>query len=158
MRTKGGTYLDIYYSRDVENLSKQWCRERSLHTKGLEMSVYLRNGIITLIINAVIFLIGWGCIVPDQLLDNTHLFGLLGDVEVIKGNTAVVFGMCAVLSLLTLIVALVEALVEDYSRPCRFERFSRAEKPRKAKISGMRIDDSASPEKVDEDPKTPTLD
>ena len=162
MRTKGGTYLDIYYSRDVENLSKQWCRERSLHTKGLEMSVYLRNGIITLIINAVIFLIGWGCIVPDQLLDNTHLFGLLGDVEVIKGNTAVVFGMCAVLSLLTLIVGMVEAIVEDYRpRFCPTTPATRAEKPRKApkfQASGMRIE-PASPEKcADEDPKTPIMD
>ena len=134
------------------------------------MSVYLRNGIITLIINAVIFLIGWGCIVPDQLLDNTHLFGLLGDVEVIKGNTAVVFGMCAVLSLLTLIVGMVEAIIEDY-RPCCPTRF---ERPKKSpKISGMRVEPTPekeatkmkisdpTPQKVvdeDKDPKTPTMD
>lgn len=121
------------------------------------MSVYLRNGVITLIINAVIFLIGWGCIVPDQLLDNTHLFGLLGDVEVIKGNTAVVFGMCAVLSLLTLIVGMVEAIVEDY-RP-RFcpTRNERPRKPQKFEAAGMKITNPTSPEE-DKDPKTPTMD
>jgi hypothetical protein len=126
----------------------------SLHTKGLEMSVYLRNGIITLIINAVIFLIGWGCIVPDQLLDNTHLFGLLGDVEVIKGNTAVVFGMCAVLSLLTLIVGMVEAIIEDYQPRFCPTRNERPRKPQKFEAAGMRI---ADPSPAKEDPKTPTL-
>ena len=64
------------------------------------MNVYLRNGIIAVIINMVIFIIGWGCIVPDQLVDNTHIFGLVGSVELVKGNTAVVFGMCASLSTL----------------------------------------------------------
>lgn len=132
------------------------------------MSVYLRNGIITLIINAVIFLIGWGCIVPDQLLDNTHLFGLLGDVEVIKGNTAVVFGMCAVLSLLTLIVGMVEAVIEDFRRPCCPTRIEKPRKAPKFEAAKMRITDPASPEKVvdpspkvedeDKDPKTPTMD
>jgi len=132
------------------------------------MNAYLRNGIVAVIINVVIFIIGWGCIVPDQLMDQTHLFGLIGDIQIVKGNTAVVFGMCGILSTLTLLVALVEALVEEYSRPCRFERFSKAEKPKKApKISGMRINDPASSEKVvdpspekctDEDPKTPIMD
>lgn len=120
------------------------------------MSVYLRNWVICLITNAIVFLIGWGCIVPDQLMDNTHLFGLIGDVEVIRGNTAVVFGMCAVLSTLVLITGLVEAIIEDFRRPCCSTRF---ERPKKSpKISGMRVE--PTPEKVDEDkdPKTPTMD
>ena len=131
------------------------------------MNAYLRNGIICLIVNVIVFIIGWGCIVPDQIFDNTHLFGLIGDTEIVRGNTSTVFGICAVLSTLSLIVSLVEAIVEDYSRPCRFNPAARAEKPRKApKVSGMRIADPAS-EKVcedpkasekDEDPKTPTLD
>lgn len=123
------------------------------------MNAYLRNGIITIIINAIIFVIGWGCIVPDQLIDKTHLFGIIGDVEITKGNTAVVFGMCALLSTLSLITALVEAIVEDYSRPCRFNPVARSERPKKTpKVSGMRIADPACPEKdEDQDPKTPTL-
>lgn len=122
-------------------------------------NVYLRNGVIALIINVIIFIIGWGCIVPDQILDQTHLFGLVGDVEIVKGNTAVVFGMCASLSTLSLITALVEAIIEDY-RPCCPTRFERPKKSPKPGVSGMRITDPASPEKVDEDkdPKTPTMD
>ena len=133
------------------------------------MNVYLRNGIICLIVNVVIFIIGWGCIVPDQMMDQTHLFGLIGSYEIVKGNTAVVFGMCALLSTLTLIVSLVEAIIEDY-RPCCPTRF---ERPKKSpKISGMRVEPTPekeamkmkisdpTPEKVDEDkdPKTPTMD
>ena len=123
------------------------------------MSIYLRNNIIVLIVNVIVFMIGWGCIVPDQLNDQTHLFGLVGDIQIVKGNTATVFGMCGILSTLSLIAGMVEAIVEDYSRP----RFcpTRVEKPKKAPkpgVSGMRIADSTSPEKVDEDPKTPTLD
>jgi hypothetical protein len=137
------------------------------------MNAYLRNGIITLVINVIIFIIGWGCIVPDQILDQTHLFGLIGDIQIVKGNTAVVFGVCACMSTLSMIVALVEAIVEDYSRPCRFNPVNpaaRAEKPRKApkiEATRMRITDPASSEKVvdpspakvdDQDPKTPIMD
>lgn len=122
------------------------------------MNVYIRNSIIVLFINVVIFLIGWGCIVPDQILDQTHLFGLIGDVEIVRGNTAVVFGVCSVMSTLTLIAGLVEAIIEDY-RP-RFCPATRAEKPRKPQkfeAARMRTVDP-SPAKVDEDPETPTLD
>jgi hypothetical protein len=124
------------------------------------MNAYLRNGIITLITNVIIFFIGWGCIVPDQMMDQTHLFGLIGSYEIVKGNTAVVFGMCALLSTLTLIVSLVEAIVEDY-RSCRFNQFAKAERPRKApkpQVSGMRINDPCPEKNIDEDPKIPTLD
>ena len=125
------------------------------------MNIYLRNGVIALIANIVVFIIGWGCIVPDTVNDNTHLFGLVGDIEIVRGNTATVFGICCVMSTLTLIVGLVEAIVEDY-RP-RFCPATRAEKPRKApkfQASGMRITDPTCPEKVDEDkdPKTPIMD
>ena len=125
------------------------------------MNAYLRNISIAIIANIVVFLIGWGCIVPDQLLDQTHLFGLVGDIEIVKGNTATVFGICACMSTLIMIISLVEAIVEDYSRP-RFCSSVRSERPRKSpkpQVSGMRIADSACPEKcTDEDPKTPTMD
>ena len=121
------------------------------------MNALLRNSIICLIVNVVIFIIGWGCIVPDQLSDQTHLFGLVGDIQIVKGNTATVFGICCILSTLIMVVSIVEAIVEEY-RP----RFcpTRVEKPRKApkpQVAGMRIADPTCPEK-DEDPKTPTLD
>ena len=126
------------------------------------MNVYIRNGIVVLIVNVVIFIIGWGCIVPDQMMDNTHLFGLVGDVEIIRGNTAVVFGICSILSTLSLIAGMVEAIVEDYRPQCP----TRVEKPRKPLPTGtfagnkMRIADPASPKCTDEDkdPKTPAMD
>ena len=121
------------------------------------MNVYIRNGIVALIANIVVFIVGWGCIVPDQIFDNTHLFGLIGDTEILRGNTSTVFGVCACMSTIIMIISLVEAIVEDF-RP-RFCPTVRNERPKKSpKISGMRIADSACPEKVDEDPKTPTLD
>lgn len=121
------------------------------------MNAYLRNGIITLIANVVIFIIGWGCIVPDQTMDNTHLFGIIGEVEIIRGNTAVVFGICSILSTLSLIAGMVEAIVEDY-RP-RFCPTTRSEKPRKTpKISGMRITDPTAPEDAShKDPVVPKM-
>ena len=125
------------------------------------MNAYLRNGIIAVIVNVIVFIIGWGCIVPDQIFDNTHLFGLIGDTEILRGNTSTVFGVCACMSTLSMIVALVEALVEEYSRPCRFNQVARAEKPRKALKpwdSGMRINDPCPEKNIDEDPKTPTMD
>ena len=137
------------------------------------MNAYIRNIIIAIIANVVVFLIGWTCIVPDTINDQTHLFGLIGDVEILKGNTSTVFCVCGVLSTLIMISALVEALIEDFHRPC-FNQSVRVEKPRKApKISGMKIADPTpekeatgvkianptSPEKIiDEDPKTPTMD
>jgi hypothetical protein len=61
------------------------------------------------------------------------------------------------MSTLSMIVALVEAIVEDY-RP-RFNQVARAEKPRKtSKVSGMRIADPCPEKNIDEDPKTPTMD
>jgi hypothetical protein len=123
------------------------------------MNVYLRNGIVVLIANVVIFIIGWGCIVPDQIMDQTHLFGLIGDIEIIRGNTAVVFGVCSVMSTLTLLVALVEAIIEDYRpRFCPTTRNERPKKSPKFQVSEMRITDPSPEKDGDKDPKTPTMD
>lgn len=128
------------------------------------MNTYIRNIVVVLIANVVIFIIGWGCIVPDQLMDQTHLFGLIGNVEVVKGNTSTVFGICAVLSTLTLIVGLVEAIIEDY-RPRFCQTTRQPEKPRKPLPTGtfagnkMRIADPTAPEEVKaEDPVVPKMD
>ena len=121
------------------------------------MNVHIRNTIICLIVNVVIFIIGWGCIVPDQIMDNTHLFGIIGDVEIIRGNTAVVFGICSILSTLTLIVSLVEAIIEDYRPQCPTRVGRKLPTGTFANNSQMRIKPTS--EKVDDgDPKTPTLD
>ena len=132
-------------------------------------NVYLRNGVIATITNMIVFIISWGCIVPDQMMDQTHLFGLIGNVEIVRGNTSTVFGIASIVSTLVMVVSLVEAIIEDY-RPCCPTRF---ERPKKSpKISGMRVEPTPekeamkmkisdpTPEKVDEDkdPKTPTMD
>ena len=127
-------------------------------------NVYLRNGVIATITNMIVFIISWGCIVPDQMMDQTHLFGLIGNVEIVRGNTSTVFGIASIVSTLVMVVSLVEAIVEDY-RP----RFcpTRVEKPRKPqKFERMRIeptsDEDPTPEKgeknCDKDPKTPVMD
>lgn len=127
------------------------------------MNVYIRNITIVLIINVIVFIIGWGCIVPDTINDQTHLFGLIGDVEIIRGNTATVFGVCACMSTLTLITGLVEAIIEDYRPRCPTTRAEKRTKLPTGTFANnkMRIADP-SPEKceksADEDPKTPTLD
>ena len=121
------------------------------------MNTYIRNIIIVLIVNVIVFVIGWGCIVPDTINDQTHLFGLVGDVEILRGNTSTVFGVCSVMSTLTLIAAMVEAIIEDCRpRSCQ----TRVEKPRKTpKISGMRITDPTAPEDAShEDPVVPKMD
>ena len=127
------------------------------------MNVYLRNIIIAIIANIVVFLIGWGCIVPDVINDQTHLFGLIGDVEILRGNTSTVFGVCSIMSTLVMIVGMVEALVEDCrprSCPTRVEK--RTKLPTGTFANRMRIADPASPEKgeknCDKDPKTPVMD
>jgi hypothetical protein len=132
------------------------------------MNVYLRNIIIVIIANIVVFLIGWGCIVPDVINDQTHLFGLIGDVEILKGNTSTVFGVCSIMSTLVMIVGMVEAIIEDFRRPCCPTRIEKPRKAPKFEAAKMRITDPASPEKVvdpspkvedeDKDPKTPTMD
>lgn len=118
------------------------------------MNIYIRNIVIAIIANIIVFIIGWGCIVPDQLLDKTHLFGLIGDIEIIKGNTAVVFGVCSILTTSILIISLVEAIVEDYRpRPTRVKS-----KLPTGTFAGNKMRIEPTSEKVDEDPKTPTLD
>lgn len=127
------------------------------------MNIYIRNIVIAIIANIIVFIIGWGCIVPDQLLDKTHLFGLIGDIEIVKGNTSTVFGVCSILTTLILIISLVEAIVEDYRPRCPTTRAEKRTKLPTGTFANnkMRIADP-SPEKCektpDEDPKTPTLD
>lgn len=128
-------------------------------------NVYLRDGVIATITNMIVFIISWGCIVPDQMMDQTHLFGLIGNVEIIRGNTSTVFGIASIVSTLVMVVSLVEAIVEDCRRPC-FNQSVRVEKPRKPQkfeAARMRIEPTSEkvcedPKTHDEDPKTPTLD
>ena len=55
-----------------------------------------------IVIQAIIFIIAYFTMTPDILEDNTHLFGLFGDVEVIKGNSIWVLAGAAILSVINI--------------------------------------------------------
>ena len=53
---------------------------------------------IAIVIQTIIFITAWFVMTPDVLEDNTYVFGLIGNVEVIPGNTQWVMLGAAVLS------------------------------------------------------------
>ena len=65
------------------NLSETIVSKKVLFTKRkLEM-----RKAIAIVIQTIIFITAWFVMTPDQVVDNTYIFGLLGNVEVIPGNT-----------------------------------------------------------------------
>ena len=58
----------------------------------------------TIVMQVLIFIIAWFVMTPDVMQDNTHLFGLIGDVEIIKGNAHWVFLGAAVLSIINILI------------------------------------------------------
>ena len=40
-----------------------------------------------IVIQMIILIVAWIITTPDVAQDNTHLFGLIGDVEVVRGNS-----------------------------------------------------------------------
>lgn len=52
-----------------------------------------------IVIQVIIFAIAWALMTPDQLVDNTYVFGLIGNVEVIRGNSIWVMLGAACLSI-----------------------------------------------------------
>lgn len=55
-----------------------------------------------IILQMVIFITAWALMTPDQLVDNTYVFGLIGNVEVIPGNSIWVLLGAAILSTLNI--------------------------------------------------------
>lgn len=51
-----------------------------------------------IIAQILIFITAWALMTPDQLVDNTYVFGLIGNVEVIRGNSIWVLSGAAILS------------------------------------------------------------
>ena len=41
----------------------------------------------TIVIQMIILIVAWIVTTPDVAQDNTYLFGLVGDVEVVRGNS-----------------------------------------------------------------------
>ena len=60
--------------------------------------------IMMIVVQVLIFVGAWFVMSPDVLEDNTHLFGLIGDIEVIKGNTDWVMLCSALLSALNILI------------------------------------------------------
>lgn len=57
-----------------------------------------------IIIQMVIFITTYFIMTPDVMEDNTHLFGLIGDIEVIRGNSIWVLLGAAILSALNILI------------------------------------------------------
>ena len=61
-----------------------------------------KNLIIPVQIQVLIFIVAWFILTPDTLEDNTYLFGLIGEVEIIRGNSIWVMIGAGVLSVLNI--------------------------------------------------------
>ena len=55
-----------------------------------------------IVIQLLIFIGAWFAMIPDTIEDNTYMFGLFGDVEVIKGNSIWVLAGAAILSVINI--------------------------------------------------------
>ena len=51
-----------------------------------------------IISQVVIFIAAYFALTPDQIADNTHLFGLIGSYDLVRGNSIWVMSIAAVLS------------------------------------------------------------
>ena len=57
-----------------------------------------------IIAQILIFVLAWVLMTPDQLIDNTWVFGLFGSYDIIPGNSILVMSGAAVLSVLNIII------------------------------------------------------
>lgn len=56
----------------------------------------------TIVIQVLIFIATWFIMTPDQLVDNTYVFGLFGSHDVVAGNSIWVLLGAAVLSVINI--------------------------------------------------------
>ena len=61
-----------------------------------------KNLIRSIMVQVSIFIVAWFILTPDTLEDNTHVFGLIGEVEIIRGNSIWVMIGAGVLSVLNI--------------------------------------------------------
>jgi hypothetical protein len=57
-----------------------------------------------IILQMVIFIAAWFILTPDQLVDNTYVFGLFGSHDVVAGNAHWVLLGAAVLSIINILI------------------------------------------------------
>ena len=118
------------------NLSKTIVSKKVLFIKRkLEM-----RKVIAIVIQILIFVGAWATMTPDQLVDNTYVFGLFGSHDVVAGNTVWVLLGAMFLSVINIWLWW----------------------PKKVKVANTpettKGDKSTEAKAIDEDPKTPTLD
>ena len=59
---------------------------------------------IAIIIQVLIFTGTWFVMTPDQVVDNTYVFGLIGSYDLVRGNTHWVLIGAALLSIINILV------------------------------------------------------
>ena len=93
-----------------------------------------------IISQVVIFIAAYFALTPDQIADNTHLFGLIGSYDLVRGNSIWVMSIAAVLSAINIWVWWPKVKITNTVK----------------ESEGTKNAETA--EKIDQDPKTPTLD
>lgn len=80
-----------------------------------------------IMVQVIIFVVAWFVMTPDVAQDNTHLFGLIGGVEIIRGNAIWVLLGAAVLSMLNIWVWWPKTQVTTHSESSPAESTKSAE-------------------------------
>ena len=58
----------------------------------------------TIAIQVIIFIATWFIMTPDVLEDNTHVFGLFGSYDLVRGNAHWVLAGAAILSIINILI------------------------------------------------------
>ena len=97
-----------------------------------------------IVFQVLIFIAAWSIMTPDVMEDNTYVFGLFGSHDVVAGNSIWVMIGAGVLSIINIWLWWPKTQVTS----------THNEKP----IVDESTKSAEAAEKIDEDPKTPTLD
>ena len=93
-----------------------------------------------IVIQVAIFIGAWFAMIPDTIEDNTYLFGLIGSYDLVRGNAHWVLAGAAILSIINIWFWWPKIKVTSTSETAKESK------------------ESAEAKKIDQDPKTPTLD
>ena len=82
------------------NLSKTIVLKKVLFTK---KEIRMKK-VMMIIVQVLIFTGAWFVMTPDQVVDNTYVFGLIGSYDLVRGNTHWVLIGAALLSIINILV------------------------------------------------------
>lgn len=60
--------------------------------------------VMMIMVQVLIFVGAWATMTPDQVVDNTHIFGLIGSYDTVPGNTVWVLLGAAILSIINILI------------------------------------------------------